>query len=98
LGRIYITTVQSAVQEVLQNYVLKCMTFTYRRSSWNILFKIFKILKKSALYQFHLWKFMSSDNFSETAQHSRLWRRATSIKNFCHKRIKTSYGKKCCNV
>ena len=55
-GRTYKTVIQPV--QVLQNRILKCMTFSKRTSSANNIFKLLKILKVSDLYQINLEKFM----------------------------------------
>ena len=48
--------------QVLQNRILKYMTFSKRTSSANNIFKLLKILKVSDLYQLNLEKFMYKYN------------------------------------
>jgi len=48
--------------KMLQNQILKYMTFTNRKSSGDNIFKLLKILKVSDLYQLNLTKFMYKHN------------------------------------
>jgi len=50
--------------QVLQNRILKDLTFSNRRSSANNKFKLLRILKISDLYQLDLEKFMYKHNVS----------------------------------
>jgi len=106
-GRAYKTVIQPV--QVLQNRIMKYMTFSNRTSSASNIFKLLKILKVSDLYQLNLEKFMykynadilpsSFDNFFTKLYniHDHGTRQQVSG-NFHHKRVRTDYGKKCCNM
>jgi len=55
-GRAYKTVIRPV--QVLQNRILKYVTFSKRTSRANNIFKLLKILKVSGLYQLNLEKFM----------------------------------------
>jgi len=96
-------TVNRPVQ-VLQNRIVKYMTFSNRTSSASNIFKLLKIIKVSDLHQLNLVKFMykynadilpsSFDNFfSKLCNiHDHGTRQVSG--NFHRKRVRTDYGKK----
>jgi len=102
-GRAYETVIRPV--QVLQNRIVKYMTFSNRTLSASNIFKLLKILKVSDLYQLNLEKFMykynadillsSFDNFF-----SKLYNiydhgtRQQVSGNFHHKRVRSDYGKK----
>ena len=106
-GRAYKIVIQPV--QVLQNRILKYMTFSKRTSSANNIFKLLRFLKVSDLYQFNLEKFMykfnadillsSFGNFFSKLPciHDHGTRQKVSG-NYHHKRVRTDYGKKCCNM
>jgi len=106
-GRAYKTVIRPV--QVLQNRILKYLAFSKRTSSANNIFKLLKILKVSDLYQLYLEKFMykynvdilpsSFDNFFSKLHcvHDHATRQQVSG-NYHHKRVRTDYGKKCCNM
>jgi len=106
-GQAYKTVIRPV--QVLQNRILKYLTFSKRTSSANNIFKLLKILKVSNLYQLHLEKFMykynaailpsSFDNFFSKLHciHDHATRQQVS-ENYHHKRFRTDYGQKCCNM
>ena len=89
---------------MLQNRILKYMTFSKRTSSANDIFKLLKILKVSDLYQLNLEKFMYKYNadilpssfnnlFSKLhCVHDHATRQVSG--NYHHKCVRTDYGKK----
>jgi len=91
--------------QVLQNRILKYMTFSKRTSSTNNIFKLLKILKVSDLCQLNLENFMYKNNadilpssfnnfFSKLhCVHDHATRQQVSG-NYHHKRVRTYYGKK----
>ena len=91
--------------QVLQNRILKYLTFSKRTSSANNIFKLLKILKVFDLYQLNLEKFIykynadilpsSFDNFFSKVHcvHDHATRQQVSG-NYHHKRVITDYGKK----
>jgi len=90
--------------QVLQNRILKYMTFSKRTSSANNIFKLLKILKVSDLHQLSLAKFVykynayiipsSLDNiFSKLhGVHDHATRQQV-LGNYHQKRVRTDYGK-----
>jgi len=102
-GRAYKTVIRPV--HVLQNRILKYMTFSKRTLSANNIFKLLKILKVSDLYQLNLEKFMYKYNadilpssfdcfFSKLhCIHDHGTRQQVSG-NYHHKRVRTDYGKK----
>jgi len=106
-GRAYKTVIRPV--QVLQNRILKYMTFSKRTSSANNIFKLLKILKVSDMYQLNLKKFMYKYNadilpspfnnfFSKLhCVYDHATRQQVSG-NYHHKRVRTNYGKKCCNM
>ena len=102
-GRAYKTVIRPV--QVLQNRILKHMTFSKRTSSANNIFKLLKILKVSDLCQLNLEKFMYKYNadilpssfynfFSKVhCVHDHATRQQVSG-NYHHKRVRTDYGKK----
>jgi len=102
-GRAYKTVIRPV--QVLQNRILKYMTFSRRTSSANSIFKLLKILKVSDLYELNLEKFMykynadilpsSFNNFFSKLHciHDHATRQQVSG-NYHHKRVRTNYGKK----
>ena len=91
--------------QVLQNQILKYMTFSKRTSSAYNIFKLLKILKVSDLYQLNLEKCMykynadilpsSFNNFFSKVHciHDHSTRQQVSG-NYHHKHVRTNYGKK----
>jgi len=91
--------------QVLQNRIVKYMTFSNRTPSASNIFKLHKNLKVSDLYQLNLEKFMhkynvdilpsSFDNFFSKLynMHDHGTRQQVSG-HFHHKRVRTDYGKK----
>jgi len=57
LGGAYKTAIQP--EQVLQNQVMKQMTFTYERSSLNSIFKMLEMFKEFDLYYLNLPEFIS---------------------------------------
>ena len=106
-GRAYKTAIRPV--QVLQNRILRYMTFSKRTSSANNVFKLLKILKVSDMYHVILENFMYKYNadilpssfvnfFSKLhCTHDHGTRQQVSG-NFLHKRVRTDYGKKCCNM
>ena len=105
-GRAYKTVIRPV--QVLQNRILKYMTFSKRTSSVNNIFKLLKILKVSDLYQFNLEKFMykynadippSFNNFFSKLHciHDHATKQQVSG-NYHHIRVRTDMVKKCCNI
>ena len=102
-GRAYKTVIRPV--QMLQNRILKYMTFSKRTSSANNIFKLLNILKVSDLYQLNLEKFMykynsdilpsSFNNFFSKLHcvHDHGTRQQVSG-NYHHKRVRTNYGKK----
>ena len=102
-GRAYKTVIQP--EQVLQNRIVKYMTFSNRTSSASNISKLLKILQVSDLYQLNLEKFMYKYNadilpssfdkfFSKLYNiHDHDTRQQVSW-NFYHKRVRTDYGKK----
>jgi len=102
-GRAYKTVIRPV--QVLENLIMKYMTFSDRTSSASNIFKLLKILKVSDLYQLNLEKFMykynvdillsSFDNFFSKLYniHDYVTRQQVSV-NFHHKRVRTDYCKK----
>ena len=101
-GRAYKTVIRPV--QVLQNRILKYMTFSKRTSSANNIFKLLRILKVSDLYQLNLEKFMykynagilpsSIDNIFSKLHciHDQGARQQVSG-NYHHKCVRTDYGK-----
>jgi len=106
-GRAYKTAIRPV--QVLQNRILRYMTFSKRTSSANNVFKLLKILKVSDMYHVILENFMYKYNadilpssfvnfFSKLhCTHDHGTRQQVSG-NFLHKRVRNDYGKKCCNM
>ena len=102
-GRAYKTVIWP--MQVLQNRIVKYMTFSNRTPSASNIFKLHKNLKVSDLYQLNLEKFMhkynvdilpsSFDNFFSKLynMHDHGTRQQVSG-HFHHKRVRTDYGKK----
>ena len=95
--------------QVLQNRIAKYMTFSNRTSSASNIFKLLELLKVSDLYQLNLEKFIykynadillsSFDNFfSKLCNIHDHGTRQQASGNFHHKRVRTDYGKKFCNM
>jgi len=104
-GRAYKTGIQPV--RVLQNRILKYMSFSNRTSSAKNVFKLLKILKVSYLYLLNLEKFMFSIMpISCPLLLITLFQNCTpyvtmahdKFQKIYHKRIRTDYGKKCCNM
>ena len=102
-GRAYKTVIRPV--QVLQNRIVKYMTFSNRTSSASNIVKLLKILKVSDLYQLNFETFMykynadilpySFDNFFSKLYniHDHGTRQQVSG-NSHHKRVRTPYGKK----
>ena len=95
--------------QVLQNRIVKYMTFSNRTPSASNIFKLLELLKVSDLYQLNLEKFIykynadillsSFDNFfSKLCNIHDHGTRQQASGNFHHKRVRTDYGKKFCNM
>ena len=90
-GRAYKTVIWPV--QVLQNRILKYMTFSKRTSSANNIFKLLKILKVYDLYQLNLEKFMYTYDADILPSSFNNFRQQVSG-NYHHKRVRTDYGKK----
>jgi len=106
-GRAYKTVIGPV--QVLQNRILKYMTFSKRTSSASNIFKLLKILKVFDLYQLHLEKFMHKYNadilpsyfnnfFSKIHCVQDHATRQQVSGNYYHKRLELIIVKKCCNI
>jgi len=100
-GRAY----KTVIRQVLQNRIVKYMTFSNRTSSASNIFKLLKILQVSDLYQLNLEKFMykynvdilpsSFDNFFSKLYNIRDHGTRQQVSRIFHyQRVRTDYGKK----
>ena len=106
MGRAHKTVIRPV--QVLQNWILKYMTFSKRTSSASYIFKLLKILKVSYLYQLNLEKFMykynadilpsSFDNFFWKLYNIHIMAQDKFQGIFIINMLELIRVKKCCNV